>query len=85
MAKCRNAEFSDFCRTGERKTNGALVMRGDVVFSYNMKIAEVCRERKAIQFFGKTVSRTTTNHQNSILRAFLLDLTHSGWTIEKTY
>lgn len=85
MGLYRNAEFSDFCRTGTGSTNGALTMRGDQVHSYDMKIAEVCRERKIVTFFGKTVSRTTTRHQNSILRAFELDLRHSGWTIEKSF
>ena len=85
MARIHNAEFSDFCRTGERHTNGALVMVGDRVHSYNMEIARVDRGEKSIRFFGKTVSRTTTAHQNAILRAFAIDLSLSGWTIEKSF
>lgn len=82
MAKIHNAEFSDFCCTGDKHTNGALVMRGNHVYSYNMNIAIVDRNEKHIRFFAKTVSRTTTTHQNAIRRAFELDLRHSGWTME---
>jgi hypothetical protein len=85
MALYRDSEFVDFCNTGKGHTNGTLVMRGESVYSYDMLIAHVNRNIKLITFFGKTVSRTTTRHQNSVLRGHSINLQHSGWNIEKVY
>jgi len=85
MAKYRDSEFVDFCNTGLGCVSGALTMKGDHVHSYDMNIAIVDRVKKSIRFFGQTRSRTTTRHQNSILRAFEITLKSAGWTIEKSF
>lgn len=82
MAKYRDSEFVAFaCKGTNVHINKNLLMRGNEVFSYALKIAEVDRAAKVarvnIDALGR--SMTTTRH----VRSALMDLEKlpSDWTV----
>jgi len=66
MPRQRSQEFADFVLDGKTRKFGSLVMCGNDVYSYNMKIAEICRPSKDIKFCNRKVSVTTSCHQGAV-------------------
>ncbi len=81
MARNHYDAFSDFCLTGKNSKHGALVMRGDTVWSYDLTIAWINRQTKTVVFNDAKVSKTTSAHQRAITMAFPISLTAKGWTL----
>lgn len=81
MAKYRGQEFAKFACDGKRFRSGELLMLGNEVFSYAMKIAVVDRDKKSIKLNETKVSRTTSRHQGAITLGMIY--LPATWTLEK--
>lgn len=79
MAKNRWTEVENFARMGGRADFGALCMRGDSVYSYDMLIAKVDRDNRRITMNSKKVSKTTTMHQRAVEVAAQHLVDHYRW------
>ena len=69
MGRFRHHEFADWVKSGGRKRFGELLMEGNEVFSYAMRIAVVLRNRKIVILNAKAdggVSCTTTRHSKAV-------------------
>jgi hypothetical protein len=81
MASYHHKPFADFAITGKGSRHGALSMRGNSVFSYDMEIAYLNRHTRHILLCDTKVSRTTTMHQGAVSLGFKLHLASLGWTM----
>jgi len=79
MASYHHKPFATFALTGKGSRHGALVMRGDEVFSYDTKIAHVNRENKRVILVTRKFSRTTSMHQGAVRLGVTLHLASQGW------
>lgn len=81
MASYKRKEFLNFCLTGKSQKNGNLVMKGNEVFSYALKIAEVDRDKKHVtRIVNPRRSLTTSMHVGSCKSEWMFP---EGWTFSE--